>query len=132
MSVVTGTTLTLLAEIVPTVHKGALVELELPVQQLSMMCESPDEPVRSEYEAVYPHLGAAQAFLGEVGYPTSEPSSDIQVDLTKHLWILLRVLRGQQRADIEFMDHMDAEEQRAATHRIQLLHELIRAAVCEG
>lgn len=119
------------AEIAPTVQKGALIELELASHEVSTLSESPGEATRDEYEATYPYLMAALAFLSEIGYP-SDPPADVEVDLTKHLWLLMRTLKGQQRADMELMDDRHPDEQPVAKRRIQLLGELIKTALCES
>lgn len=125
------TSLTLRAEIGPTVQKGALIELELASHEILTFSESPCEATRDEYEATYPYLKAALALLSEIGYP-SDPPVDVEVDLTKHLWMLMRTLKGQQRADMELMDDRDPDERPAAKRRIQLLGELIKTALCKS
>ncbi|HEV3072113.1 MAG TPA: hypothetical protein VGY76_11900 [Solirubrobacteraceae bacterium] len=119
------------AEIAPTVQKGALIELELASHEISTLSESPSEATRDEYEATYPYLMAALAFLSDVGYP-SDPPVDVEVDLTRHLWMLIRTLKSQQRANMELMDDRDPDERPAAKRQIQLLGELIKAALCES
>jgi hypothetical protein len=129
--VIPPTSLTLRAEIAPTVQKGALIELELASHEISTLSEFPGEATRDEYEATYPYFKAALALLCEIGYP-SDPPVDVEVDLTKHLWMLTRTLKGQQRADMELMNDRNPDEQQAAKHRIQLLGGLIKAALCDS
>jgi hypothetical protein len=125
---VTSVTLTLPGEIVPTVQHGALNELESAAAAIVALCEPPGEGPAWAYKAAYTHLTAANELLGEIGYTAPEPPVDIEVDLVRHHWVLLRSMRGQQRADMELIEEMTPADQSAADRRVQVLEELINAA----
>jgi hypothetical protein len=129
------TTLTVPPEIVPTVHRGALNELEDAAKAIEGLCDPPNETRQDEYkdtfESTFEHFVAAYSLLTDIGHRLPDPPVAVNVNLVKHLWILLRVMGGQRRADIEMEADMDPAEQSAATRRIRILDTLINAVAAE-
>jgi hypothetical protein len=118
-------------EIVPTVHRGALNELGFAAEAIVDLCEPRGGEPNGTYESSFAHLAAAHGLLVEIGYTIPETPVAVEVDLVKHLWILLRVMGGQRRADIELAVDMDPAEQSAATRRVRVLEQLINAVAAE-
>jgi hypothetical protein len=132
---VTRTTLTVPAEIVPTVYRGALNELSFAAEVIGALCEpsseKPDGEYEETFESTFEHFVAAYGLLTDIGYRLPDPPVAVGVNLVKHLWILLRVMGGQRQADIELAADMTPSEQSAATHRVHILDTLINAVATE-
>ena|ERR1700730_8616008 len=131
----TSTTLIVPAEIVPTVHRGALNELSFAAEVIEALCEpssdKPDGECEETFESTFEHFVAAYGLLTDIGYNLPEHPTAVKINLVMHLWILLRVMGGQRRADIELAVDMDPAEQSAAARRVRVLEELKNAVAAE-
>lgn len=124
-------TLTVPPEIVPTVQRGALNEVELAAEAILALCDPHSEEPESAFVTAFAQLNAAGGFLAEVGYTLPQPPVAVEVNLIKHLWMFLRVIVGQRRADMELAEDRNPAEQGAADHRIRVLEELISAVAAD-
>lgn len=131
----TNTTLTIPPEIAPTVHRGAINELGFAAEVIAALCEpsrdKPDGEYEAAFESTFEHFVAAYRLLTDIGPRLAESPVAVKVNLVTHLWILLRVMGGQRRADIELAIDMDPAEQNAAARRVRILEELINAVAAE-
>jgi hypothetical protein len=83
------------------------------------------------HSRAFEHFAAAYGLLSDIGYRLPDPPVAVSVNLVKHLWILLRVMAGQRRADAELAADMTPAEQSAASRRVRILDTLINAVAAE-
>lgn len=121
----TGSLLTVPAEVVRPLREGLHTEFGIAAEQIADLAENIGERPFEVYQEPLVRQDEARALLEQISGETPNPPAPVSVDLDVHRPILLRALEGEQRSYRERLSDMNGTEQQAATERVQSLHAVI-------
>jgi hypothetical protein len=125
-------TLTVPATVARALRVGLHDEIGFAADEISDACKLVGERPRSVYEDAFMALHCASALLDSIGYETPEPPVAFEVTPGEHRWMLLKALRGQRQATLEWLDEISEADRPAALQCAAVLERLIVAADWES